>query len=131
MVTVLLAIDNDRPNQAVFNFAVQFCRRMKAKLDIIQIIPPFKVPQLGPNGIKSIKPGFLGNYQEPFISYKQSLQADDPDQAIAQYVRAHRDVVLTIYDTRRRKCELLKRGKSHLSQTIYPQLVPLVMARQR
>ncbi len=131
MVTVLLAIDNDRPNQAIFNFAVQFCRRMKAKLDIIRIIKPPKVPQLGTNRIRIAKPDFQRNYPESFISYKQMLQADDPDQAIARYVRAHRDVVLTIYDTRRRKCELLRRGKSHLSQTVYPQLVPLVMARQR
>ena len=131
MVTVLLAIDNDRPNQMVFNFAVQFCKRMKAKLDVIRIVRPPKVPKSGSNHKNMVNPDFQRGYPESFISFKQSLQADDPDQAIARYVRAHRDVVLTIYDTRRRKSNLLRRGKSHPSRMIYPHLVPLVIARQR
>ena len=131
MVTVLLAIDSDRPNQMVFNFAVQFCQRMRAKLDVIRILKPQSAAKMQFN--KNIVPKLdLKNRlqdKEAVINYKQSLQADDPDQAIARYVRSHRDVVLTIYDTHRRKSSLLRKQKKLQRKMTYPLVVPLVMAR--
>jgi hypothetical protein len=135
MVTVLLAIDSDRPNQMVFNFAVQFCQRMRAKLDVIRILNPQSAAKRQFN--KNVVPqlDFKNRLQdkeqdrEAVISYKQSLQADDPDQAIARYVRSHRDVVLTIYDTHRHKSSLLRKQKKLQRRMTYPLVVPLVMAR--
>lgn len=132
MVTVLLAIDSDRPNQMVFNFAVQFCQRMRAKLDVIRILKPQSAAKIQSN--KNVVPqlDFKNRLQdkEAVINYKQSLQADDPDQAIARYVRTHRDVVLTIYDTHRRKSSLLRKQKKLQRRMTYPLVVPLVMARR-
>lgn len=129
MVTVLLAIDNERPNQAVLNFAIQFCRRMKAKLDIVHITRPQSRSPKKPAQDTSSPPDFKAEFSEPFICYKQALQADDPDQALARYVRTHRNVVLTIYDTHRRKSTLLKKQKALQLHTAYPLVVPVVMAR--
>jgi K+-sensing histidine kinase KdpD len=129
MVTVLLAIDNERPNQAVFNFAVQFCRRMKAKLDIVRITRPQAGRSRGPVRDALPQPLSQVEFSEPFINYKQALQADDPDQAVARYVRNHRNVVLTIYDTHRSKSTLLKKQKKLELQAAYPLVVPVVMAR--
>lgn len=129
MITVLLAIDNERPNQAVLNFAIQFCRRMKAKLDIVPITRPQDRRPKGPVQPVLNQPGGQAEFSEPFICYKQALQADDPDQAVARYVRNHRNVVLTIYDTHRCKSTLLKKQKNLELQTAYPLVVPVVMAR--
>lgn len=130
MVTVLLAIDSDPPDQAVFDFAVQFCRRMQAKLEVVRIIRPQQTTTKRLSPAISPETNSQMEISEPFIYYKQSLRADDPDKAIARYVRAHRNVVLTIYDTHRRKSTLLKKQKSLQLQTNYPLVVPLVVARR-
>jgi len=40
MDKVLLAIDGFNPNQGLFSYAVDLCRRMKAELSILQVIRP-------------------------------------------------------------------------------------------
>ena len=40
MKKVLLAIDGISPNHKVFHFAIQFCKRIKAELNVFQIINP-------------------------------------------------------------------------------------------
>lgn len=130
MVTVLLAIDNDHPDRVVFNFAVQFCRRMKAKLDIVHIERPQLTAKKKAAEFPQGESNFQIQFSEPFISFKPSLEADDPEKAIASYIREHHNVVLAIYDTRRFKSSLFKKTKTLQSHNAYPLLVPLVMARR-
>ena len=40
MKKVLLAIDGVKPTQTVFNYAVQLCQRLKAELNVLQVIRP-------------------------------------------------------------------------------------------
>ena len=40
MEKVLLAIDGPKPNEKAFRYAVQLCRRIRAELNILQIIYP-------------------------------------------------------------------------------------------
>jgi hypothetical protein len=42
MKKVLLAIDGITPDRKVFHYAIQFCQRIKAELNVLQIINPRK-----------------------------------------------------------------------------------------
>jgi hypothetical protein len=43
MEKVLLAIDGVTPDKQVFRYALQLCRRIKAELDVLQVIKPTKI----------------------------------------------------------------------------------------
>ena len=133
MEKVLLAIDGITPDRKVFRYAVQLCKRIKADLNVLQIIRPRNYTKY----IKKIRErtNYARNYfegsmiaatfaeagehdtanammsearrninkllpesEKAGIQYQLTMKSGDPNKEIIEYVNAHRDVVLTIYD---------------------------------
>ena len=55
MKKVLLAIDGITPDQKVFQYAIQFCKRIKAELNVFQIINPRNLSEYLKNVRKGAK----------------------------------------------------------------------------
>jgi len=120
MKRVLLAIAGETPNQRIFDYTVQLCLRIKARLNILQIV--------GPGGLKE-SAGRIRNrvdrfrrivdttmtavtFAEAGEPYPRKLPAsaeksifDDltvrsgpADREIIHYIDSRRDIVLAVYD---------------------------------
>ena len=135
MEKVLLAIDGMTPDKKAFHYAVQLCKRIRAELNVLQVVNPKKYREYLVAAGKKAKPvnryieqSFIaaafaeaGEHEtakhmmsEAFRNLKQllsesekegipchlTMKSGDPKQEIASYLNTHRDVVLTIYDTR-------------------------------
>ena len=165
MKKVLLVIDGMTPRQDIFDYALQFCQRMKARLSILQIVDIHR------EGMDKVRKGAsrARDYFEKVMMAQTFAEANAPDIAeeilsrarantaklipkIAKagvpneyeilsgdlrrktidYVNSHRDIVVTILDTRNEtvactedggKCEPVSAAiNRHIS-------VPLVVAR--
>lgn len=134
MKKVLLAIDGITPDQKVFGYAVELCKRIKAELSVFQIIWPKnwskylkemrkKADQTRmyvQNSMVAVTFAEAGEHETARdIMAEASKQMDrlmsesakegvqchyviksgNPEKEIINYVNAHRDVVLTIYDS--------------------------------
>ncbi len=136
MKTVLLAIDGEKPHQSVMLFAVQFCRRMKVALDVVHFVRPEQ----------SLTSVFDVCWNEDAREkLKQSaecnahhlLKSENPPKAISQYINAHRNIVLAIYDTQKKdtKNKTQKVSKEKDTGVLLPKgfevplAVPLVIMR--
>lgn len=125
MQTVLLAIDGDMPDRTVFDFAVQFCRRMNTNLDVLQILQP--QPYSQGEKIDEMSAGRREILKTPLARLQRPLRSDDPGKAIASYVADNRNIVLAIYDANEKSKTPEARRKIKLTR---PSLkVPLVMLR--
>lgn len=98
MDTVLLAIVGETPHRSVMSFAEQFCRRMHVALDILRVVRPEQAVAPGPDVCADEdKEG----EENKTISCAGShlLTSENPPRAIANYIDAHRNIVLAIYDS--------------------------------
>lgn len=134
MEKVLLAIDGISPDRKVFCHAVQLCKRIKAELNVLQIIRPGncseyfnKVRERANQARRYIEGSLLAatfaeagehetskemmaealkninqllpESEKEGIPYSVTMKAGNPSKEIINYVKEHRNVVLTIYDT--------------------------------
>jgi len=134
MEKVLLAIDGISPDRKVFCHAVQLCMRIKAELNVLQIIRPGnyseylkKVRERANQARRYIEGSLLAatfaeagehetgkemmaealkninqllpEAEKAGIPCSLTMKAGNPSKEIINYVKEHRDVVLTIYDT--------------------------------
>jgi len=167
MKKVLLAIDGITPDQKVFHYAIQLCKRIKAELNVFQIINPRNYGEY----LKKVRKG--ANHARGYIessmvaatfaeagehetakeimsvalrninlllpeSEKEGVQCHftikpgAPDKEIIDYVNAHRDVVLTIYDVPekgRRATGVLEKETPVFRKIKEALLIPLVVMR--
>ena len=133
MKKVLLAIDGITPDHQVFQYAIQLCKRIKAELNIFQVINPqnygeylkkvrasagharryFASAMVAATFAEAgehetaqeIMSAALKNYQQLLPESEKegvpchfSMKSGAPEQEIVDYVNAHRDVVVAIYD---------------------------------
>jgi len=133
MKKVLLAIDGITPDHKVFQYAIQLCKRIKAELNVFQIINPQNYGEYLKRVRKSagharryfasamvaatfaeagehetaqeIMSAALKNYhrllpesEKEGVQCHFSMKSGAPDQEIVDYVNAHRDIVVAIYD---------------------------------
>jgi len=134
MEKVLLAIDGISPDRKVFCHAVQLCKRIKAELNVLQVIRPGNYSEylkkvrgrtnqarryiegsllaatfaeagehetgkeLLAEALKNINQ-LLPESEKAGIPYSLTMKAGNPSKEIINYVKEHRNVVLTIYDT--------------------------------
>lgn len=133
MKRVLLAIDGIRPDQNVFQYAVDLCRRIRTELNIFQIIRPalfrlyrdrlkkkgkivrnlFEEAMVAATFAEANEHKLASEVMERALKESRyllqasekagvqcqfSLRSGNPGKEIVEYVRNHRDVVLTIYD---------------------------------
>ena len=148
MKKVLLAIDGITPNHKVFHFAIQFCKRIKAELNVFQIINPRnfseylkKIRYSAENAggyfsrtmvaatfaeagdhetAKEIMSAAQKNYNRLLsetdnegVTCHYTMKSGAPDKEIINYVHAHRDVVVAIYDEAERKTDKTKMKKNN------------------
>jgi len=167
MEKVLLAIDGITPDRKVFGYAVQLCKRIKADLNVLQIIRPRNYTKY----IKKIRErtNYARNYfegsmiaatfaeagehdtanaimaearrninkllpesEKAGIQYQLTMKSGDPNKEIIEYVNAHRDVVLTIYDTSQKghhETGIGKRNRPMAREMRQMLSVPLVVFR--
>ena len=134
MQKVLLAIDGINPDRKIFDYAVQLCRRIKAELNVFQVINPRKYSEY----LKTIRKRadnarkyfegtmvaatfaeagehetareimskaleninrLLPESEKAGVQCHFAVKTGNPAKEIINYVNAHRDVVLTIYDS--------------------------------
>ena len=135
MEKVLLAIDGMTADKKTFHYAVQLCKRIKAELNVLQVVTPKKCGEYLVAVGKKAKPvnryieqsfiaaafaeagehetakdlmseafrnlkKLLSESEKEGIPYHLTMKSGDPKQEIDNYLNTHRDVVLTIYDTR-------------------------------
>ena len=135
MHKVLLAIDGPVPNRKLFSYAVDLCQRIKAELNILQVIrlkegsasakkireKTGRIRKLFENSMMAVTFAESGEHEtakqimararknidpllpestEKGIRFELKLTVGDPEKEIVDYVAAHRDVVITICDTR-------------------------------
>ena len=133
MKKVLLAIDGITPDQKVFHYAIQLCKRIKAELNVFQVINPrnygeyLKKIRKGANNARSyfessmvaatfaeagehgaaeeIMSAALKNYnrllpesEKEGVQCHFSIKSGSPEKEIINYVNAHRNIVVAIYD---------------------------------
>lgn len=133
MKKVLLAIDGITPDQKVFHFALQLCKRIKAELNVFQIINPrnyseyLKMVRKGTDNARSYFASsmvaatfaeagepetareimsaaqksynrLLPQSEKEGVQCHFSMKSGAPDKEIIDYVNAHRDIVVAIYD---------------------------------
>jgi nucleotide-binding universal stress UspA family protein len=134
MKKILLAVDGISPDHKSFRYAVELCKRMKAELNVFQIIDPRNYreylkkmrkgtgyargyfessmvaatfAEAGEHGtaaeimseaLKNIK-RLLPESEKEGIPCHLTITLGPTDNKIIDYVNAHRDVVLTIYDS--------------------------------
>lgn len=163
MKKVLLAIDGIAPDQEVFQYALQLCKRIKAELNVFQILNPRnygeyikKVRQSAGNArsyfssammavtfaeagehktAEEIMAAALKNYnrllpesEKQGVTCHFSLKSGVPEQEIIDYVNAHRDIVVAIYDSARQEGGKTKPKKKTTPGRIRRKLaVPLVV----
>ncbi|MBW1694569.1 MAG: universal stress protein [Deltaproteobacteria bacterium] len=165
MKKVLLAIDGITPDQKVFQYAIQFCKRIKAELNVFQIINPRNLSEY----LKKVKKGAksAGGYfsstmvaatfaeagehetaQEIMSAAKEnynrllsetdkegvtchySMKSGAPDKEIINYVNAHRDIVVAIYDEARHendKPKIIRKKKTTPGRIRHKLAIPLVV----
>ena len=134
MQKVLLAINGISPNQKAFSYAVQLCKRIKAELNILNIISleycsrclnrvrrsarnanrvfegymvAAAFAEAGEHEIANeMREQALKNINELLTGPERAgvpchltMRSGNPDEEVVKYVKDHRDVVLTIYDT--------------------------------
>ena len=134
MKKVLLAVDGISPDQKAFRYAVELCKRLKAELNVFQIIDPGNYSEY----LKKMRKGtgharrylessmvaatfaeagehataaeimsealknskrLLPESEKEGVECHFTMTSGAPDNKIIDYVNAHRDVVLTIYDS--------------------------------
>lgn len=127
MEKILLAIDGITPNKKALHYAVELCKRIKAELNILQIINSLNLgkrvnrmrryvedsmvaatfAEAGEHGIamdvreqalKNINQ-LLSESEKEAVHCNLSVKSGSPDKEIINYVNDHRDIVLTIYNT--------------------------------
>jgi len=123
MKKVLLAIDGLTPDQKVFQYAVGLCQRIRVELNIFQVIRPsvFKKyrASLRRKGLvvrrifeETMVAATYAEADEHTTALDMlarasekagvhchfSVRSGNPDREIVNYVKSHRDVVMTIYD---------------------------------
>lgn len=134
MKKVLLAVDGISPDQKAFRYAVELCKRIKAELNVFQIIDPCNyseylkkmrkgtgharsylessmvaatfaeagehatAAEIMSEALKHIK-RLLPESEKEGVECHFTMTSGAPDNKIIDYVNAHRDVVLTIYDS--------------------------------
>lgn len=97
MKTVLLAIEGREPHRSVISFARQFCSKMHVALDIVHVLGP------GQDMPATYEPRMeqdvsVGEKDPAGRSAAHLLRSENPPKAIANYIDAHRNIVLAIYD---------------------------------
>ena len=127
MEKILLAIDGITPNKKAVHYAVELCKRIKADLNILQIINSLNLgkrvnrmrryveasmvaatfAEAGEHGmamdlreqaLKNINK-LLPESEKEEVHCHLSVRSGSPDKEIVNYVNDHRDIVLTIYNT--------------------------------
>lgn len=93
MKRVLLAINGDIPTNPIFNYAVGLCKRISADLDILQFINAQKLSKRISFQLKNL----LQTYK-PGVSCTVALSAGTPETELSEYIEAHKDIVLTVFD---------------------------------
>ena len=127
MEKILLAIDGASPDKNAVRYAVELCKRIKAELNILQIVNSLDLggrvnrvrryiegtmtsvtfAEAGEHEIaKELRDQALENLdklipeaEKEALHCNLSMKAGSPDKEIVNYVDEHRDVVLTIYNT--------------------------------
>ena len=127
MEKVLLAIEGITPNKKAVHYAAELCKRIKAELNILQIINSLNVgkrlnrlrrymedsmiaatfAEAGEHGMaKDLREQALKNInqllpesEKEAVHCHWSMTSGSPDKEIVNYVNDHRDIILTIYDT--------------------------------
>lgn len=163
MKKVLLAIDGIAPDQNVFRYAIELCKRIKAELNVFQVINPqnfseyLKKVRQSAGAARSyfastmmaatfaeagehetaeeIMAVALKNYkrllpesEKEGVQCHFSMKSGAPDKEIVDYVNAHRDIVVAIYDAAKQENAKPKQKKKTTVGRIKHKLaVPLVV----
>ncbi len=165
MKKVLLAIDGITPDQKVFDYALQLCKRIKAELNVFHIINPrnyseyLKLVRKGTDNARSyfssamvaatfaeagehetakeIMSAAQKSYDRLLPESKKegvkshfSVKSGAPDKEIVDYVNAHRDIVVAIYDAaghENEKPKITQKKKTTPRRIRHKLAVPLVV----
>ncbi len=125
MQKVLLAIDGIKPDKKIFSYAVELCKRIKAELDVLLIIPDRvrkKAVKFGKCFEKSMMAAafaesgdfktaremeseamenigsLLATTENEGLKYGLTLKTGETGGEIIEYVNSDRNVVITILD---------------------------------
>lgn len=126
MEKVLLAIEGITPNKKAVRYAAELCKRIKADLNILQIINSLNLGErvnrvrryiegsmiaatfaeagehemakdVREQALKNINQ-WLPESEKESVHCHLSVRSGSPDKEIVNYVNDHRDIILTIYD---------------------------------
>jgi len=138
MEKVLLAIDGTTPDKRAFDYAVQLCKRIKAELNVLQVIHPKKYGEYLAQARRKTGPAkryvegslmaaafaeagahdtanelmtealrafreMMPESEKQIVPFRLTMKSGNPGAEIVDYLKEHRDVVLTIYDAGHRK----------------------------
>jgi hypothetical protein len=132
--TVLLVIEGETPDQETFNYALKLCQRMKAEIDILQIIDRndnandydllSRRMSLGSTHIVSL----LQRLERENVPFKITIRIGDVNQKLFNYAKRHKDVAVVVLDSPKAKADPKRDcGWSGLAESLSRQLsIPLV-----
>jgi nucleotide-binding universal stress UspA family protein len=167
MKKVLLAVDGITPDQKAFRYAIELCKRVKAELNVFQIVDPRNygeylkkmrkgagrakrylesslvaatfaeagehesAQEIMSEALKNIRQ-LLPESEKEGVPCHFTMMSGASDKEIIDYVNAHRDVVLAVYDAPgkgRRQRGLLQKETAVFRKIKEELLIPLVVMR--
>ncbi len=127
---VLLAIEGEQPNEATFKYAVSLCRRISAKLDILQIVLRSSSEEQVPTEALEDLLFVAERNGVPVELTRRRVGAND---VLYEHLRNHRNVSVAIVDSPRLRDTASKddRWQETFRKITQKLSVPLVTASQR
>ena len=137
--TVLLVIEGEVPNEAAFNYAVKLCKRIRAEIDILQVIDrsdnstDYDALSRRMSAGSAHIVALLQRLEREKVPFKITIRLGDADQKLFNYARRHKDVAVIIFDSPKvKKAAHEGKGWQELAEIISRQLsIPLVTVLEK
>jgi hypothetical protein len=102
--TVLFVIAGSTPDPSAVSYALNYCSRTGAELDVLLVIEKSSDEDYSSLGIKMNEGsknivGLVREIEEKEIPFKITIRLGDVHEKLLNYARRHKDVVMVIYDS--------------------------------
>ncbi len=131
--TVLFVIEGSTPDPSAVSYALNYCSRSSAELDVLLVIEKSSDDDYSSLGIKMTEGsrnivGLVRKIEEQQIPFKITIRLGDVNEKLLNYARRHKDVVMVIYDSPNiHKSKVKNRAWTQMVENISRQLsIPFV-----
>ncbi|MBW2370073.1 MAG: universal stress protein [Deltaproteobacteria bacterium] len=121
MGCLLLAIDSDVPYQWTIRYTVQLCKSLHAQLHVLWVVPPGSADRTDRLALP---------FEDHGIPYSIEKRFGNPTTEIVNYLKAHHEIFLAIYDLSDSIGILAKRAtRARLKSFLNAVEIPMVTVR--